>query len=668
MNLSKIAWIGLIASGLVLGTAGSSAPGSTSPRNAAPPAGYAAESKDLGNGFRDHGVAVPISNQRGTAATVDGQGRNVLLVLLMDHRGGYSLLMIDAQTGKAEQFPVPFAPPGESVDSPYASILSSSNKFYTHFKSRFLEFDPVQRAFTFCSEPTTPWFAMGMTEDDEGNIWAVTYPQSGVLCFNPKTRELKDYGEVYKQNWQQYPSFVAADDAGWIYFGLGHTASQIVAFDRTSGKATPVLDEAERKKGQAYVYRDLDGRVYGQPLRGEKGDWIELYKGSARKIGEHDASHPKTYLNGTRSTRSVFPDGTKADCDLVNRRLTVEDPRTGEKKELPFDYESDGAIIMGEAAASDGTICGGTAFPMQFFSLNPATDVLTNRPAFGQWNIVRADRDRFYVGSYGGGHLLEWRPAKPWVETDPKNAASNPAHLAVAEPEITRPSQLLATKDGKTVIMSGTPAYGHTGGGLLFWDRVKKAATVLSDADVIADQSTLSMIALPGGKMLAGTTTSPGTGGEKKASEALLYVMDLAKRHIEWKAAVLPGAQEYTDLISGPKGLIYGIADRKLFIVFDPAKRTIVARQDVEADFGRAAYHQGPRVFVAGPKGEIYALFAKGIARVEPKSRTLKLVAQSPVQIDTGGDYLGGRIYFSSGSHLLSYELERAGSRRRSEP
>src|SRR5512135_2563703 len=62
-------------------------------------AALAAGTKDLGNGFRDHGVAVPISNQRGAAATVDGQGRNVLLILLMDHRGGYSLLLLDAQSG-----------------------------------------------------------------------------------------------------------------------------------------------------------------------------------------------------------------------------------------------------------------------------------------------------------------------------------------------------------------------------------------------------------------------------------------------------------------------------------------------------------------------------------------------------------------------------------------
>lgn len=619
--------------------------------------GIAAQSKDLGNGFRDHGVAVPISNQRGAAAAVDGRGRNVLLVLLMDHRGGYSLLMLEVATGKAEQFPVPFPPPGESVDSPYASILSSGNKFYTHFKSHLMEFDPVKRAFTFSAQ-TTPWFAMGMTEDDAGNIWTVTYPQCGVLRFNPTTRELRDYGEVHKETWPQYPSYVAADDAGWVYFGIGHTSSQIVALDPASGTATPILAESKRKRGAAYVYRDLDGRVYGQALKGDQEDWLELHKGVWRKIGKRVEARPKVYLTGTRASQSVFSDGTKVNCDLVRRRLTVEDPRAGEKKEFNFNYESDGAIIMGEAAAPDGTICGGTAFPMHFFRLSPKTGGILNRPGFGQWNIVRTAGKMFYVGAYGGGHLLEWDPSRPWVDTDPrKPGEGNPAHLGTAEPEIHRPSQLLATKDGRTIIMSGTPAYGATGGGLLFWDKAKRAATVLKDQDVVPDQSTLSMINLPDGQMLAGTTTSPGTGGEKKAAEAVLYIMDLAGRRIEWQAAGLPGVQEYTDLTAGPDGKIYGIADRTIFFVFDPVERAIVARQDVGGELGRAAYHQGPRVFVAGPKGAVYALFSKGIAKVDPQSNILKLVAASPLPVDTGGDYLKGRIYFSSGSHLLSWKV-----------
>ncbi len=69
--------------------------------------------------------------------------------------------------------------------------------------------------------------AMSMTEDDNGIIWSVTYPNSGVVSFNPKTRKLKDYGSVYQQNWAQYPRSVAVDDASWVYFGIGSTKNQI---------------------------------------------------------------------------------------------------------------------------------------------------------------------------------------------------------------------------------------------------------------------------------------------------------------------------------------------------------------------------------------------------------------------------------------------------------
>lgn len=97
------------------------------------------ETKDLGNGFFDHGVASPISNHRGVACTVDADGRNVVLVWLFDHRGGYALLMIDAETGKSEEFKMPFDP---KHDTPYSSVLSKDNKFYTLFRGTFTEFDP----------------------------------------------------------------------------------------------------------------------------------------------------------------------------------------------------------------------------------------------------------------------------------------------------------------------------------------------------------------------------------------------------------------------------------------------------------------------------------------------------------------------------------------------
>lgn len=619
-----------------------------------------AATEDLGNGFRHHGVATPVSNHRGTVATADGEGRDVVLVWLFDHRGGYALLMIDAETGKSEEFPMPFPPGG---DCPYASILSSANRFYTHFNSHFVEFDPEKRAFTFVRE-TAPQMAMGMTEDDNGVIWSVTYPDSGVVSFDPATRAFKDYGHVHKENWAQYQRYVAADDAGWIYFGIGSTASQIIAFDPRTGQAKPMIPDPQRVKGSGTVYRDLNGKVYGDSGSGAKEDWYEFHNGEAKKILQPERIEQKPLITGSQGLfHTEFPDGKRLKtCDLVDRVLVVEDPKTGEVKRLNFDYTSEGAHIMGLAAAPDGTICGGTAFPMRFFSYNPETDQWTNRASYGQWNTVARQGDHFFVGGYGGGFLLEWDPSRQWAPTEEGKQECNPLFLTQCEPAINRPHDLLAHPDGKTLVLAGTPGYGYTGGGLLFWDRETRTPTLIQHTDILPEHSTMSLVALPNGKLLGGTTTSPGTGGEKKAEQAELYIMDLATKRVEWHQAVFPGVQGYTDMCRAPNGLVYGVADRKRFFVFDPAAREVVHEEDTEARFGLTTSQQGPRVFVLSPEGETYMLFVKGVARVDPATHGITMLAESPVPIGPGGDILNRRIYFGSGSHVYSYEVPAGGA------
>jgi streptogramin lyase len=611
-------------------------------------------SKDLGNGFRDHGVATPCSNQRGIVVTKDENNRDVVLTWLFDHRGCYSLLMIEAESGKSDQFQVPF-PVGDAV---YFSLLSSKNKYYTLFNSYFCEFDPVKRAFTFYKE-ALPSDAMGMTEDDKGIIWAVTYPNSGVVSFNPQTKEFKDYGSVYKQNWRQYPVSIASDDSGWIYFGLGNTASQIIAFDPLSGKAKPMLEESERKRGSARVYRDVNGKVYGQALRSNNEEWYEFYRGFRINTSKNPSVKIQSFIAGNQGLfHGDFPDGKKLRIlDLLERKLIVDDPKTKTSKEVNFHYDSEGGWVLGVGASPDGTIVGGSSFPMRFFSFNPKTDSWVNHPAYGQFNTQAKLDDRVYFGSYGGGTLLEWNPSRSWINTK-EGEKTNPHYLAASVLYTHRPLRVLPYPDKKTIILSGEPEYGYTGGGLLFYDREKKVTKVVKDSAVILDQSSMSMVSLPNGKFLGGTTTTPGTGGEKKAKEAELYIMDVNSRNLEWHQALLPGVQDYSDMCSGPDGLIYGIADFHRFFVFDPDKRTVIYQRNFESDFGRTTGSQSPRIFVKGPENNIYILCFKSIVKIENGSFKLSMVAESPVPINAGGDYLDGRIYFISGSHLCSYQLK----------
>ena len=172
-----------------------------------------------------------------------------------------------------------------------------------------------------------------------------------------------------------------------------------------------------------------------------------------------------------------FPDGkVLKDLNLIDRVVTVEDPVAKTTHSAEFDYSSDGAHVMGVCVAPDGTVCGGTAFPMRFFSYNPRTDTWINRPAYSQFNTVTTHGDRWFVGGYGHGFLLEWDPSQPWVNSE-KGKPCNPQHHIEAHPDINRPHALIA--NDRLVVMAGTPGYGYTGGGLLIWDRAAGEGAVL---------------------------------------------------------------------------------------------------------------------------------------------------------------------------------------------
>jgi hypothetical protein len=617
--------------------------------------GALAATEDLGNGFLHHGVATPVSNHRGTVCTVDGEGHDVVLIWLFDYTGGYALLMVDAKTGKSEQFKVPFPPGG---DCPYSSLLSSKNRYYTHFNSYFCEFDPVQRKFTFFQK-TAPQMAMGMTEDDNGVIWSVTYPQSGVVSYNPATGEFKDYGQVYHQTWAQYQRAVAADDKGFIYFSISSTARQVIIFNPKTGTATPLIPDPERVHGDASLARDVNGKVYCQLTGDGPQPWYELYDGQARKLDAAPKITRKPCITGSQGLFwSTFPDGSRLrSCDTVERTLEWASADGKETRKVNFDYTSEGAHIMGLCASPDGTICGGTAFPMRFFSYDPVADKWTNRACYGQANTVTHTSDRFFVGGYTHGFVLEYDPSKPWVPSEKGKPGCNPAILTTCENTINRPHGLLASADGNVIVMAGTPGYGFTGGGLLIYDRRDGSETLLTHKELLEDHATMGLAWLPNGNLLVGSTTSAGTGGQQKAKQAELYELDMKTHKVLWHEPFLEGVQSYMNLCPGPDGVIYGIADSTTFFVFDPATRKIVNKQVLGPELGPTVSQQGTRALIPAPGGKIYLLLRKGIATIDPQGYKITLVAASPVPIGLGGDVLDGRLYFGNASHVYSWKL-----------
>ncbi len=615
----------------------------------------AAATLEMGDGFRDHGVASPASQRRGVFAARDGEGRDVVLVWLMDVRGGYAILQIDAETGKSVQVPIPFV---NTWDSPYSSILATNNRLYSHFGCHFVEYDPVKREFTACYE-TIPQMAMSMHEDGKGRIWGATFPQNGLMSFDPVKREFKDYGSINQENWMQYPRTLESDASGKVYLGSGMTYGQIFIFDPATGKAEGVIAPTELvNPSMGRVMRTADGKVYGT-TSAKDAPWFELTGGNAVRLDKAPAAKPVRQFTGDQSyIQRQFPSGkVLTEFDVVERTMTVSDPKTKERKQLKFDYTSEGTHVMGIDTAADGTISGGSYFPFRLLSYDPAKDTWTRRDALHQFNTILAHGDHFYVGAYCGGYFYDWRPKENWNGVAMKiDRNVNPAYFGSANPAVNRPHALKITPDGKTLLMGGTPDYGITGAPLAMLDLPSGKITVADPAMFPKDESTHAIAVLSNELLLGGGTIEAGTGGEVKAKDASLYLFDLPKRQVIWQGKPLSGVRTFMDMTVLDDGKVLGVADRTTAFVFDPAAKKLVKSWKIAE--GPTVSQQGPRVFVRDGKA-LYMLLATGVARLDPATGEVIKFVKSPVPLSQGGAIWQNRIYFIGKTHLYSLDLAK---------
>lgn len=622
-------------------------------------------SGDVGDGFMDHGPFSNAARNYGMVCTTDGDGNDVVLAWLFDHRGAYALAMIDAQTGEIEEFPRPIA--GRNH---YASVLSSEGKYYTYFGNHFLEFDPVKREFTVVQEGP-PQTARSMTEDDNGVIWAALSFDAHLVSYDPQNDDFRDWGQINEHSSLQFPSQIAADDQGWIYVAIGLAVRQIFMLHPETGEVSiaipedEVMDLEETRMGMR-IYRDTNGKVYARtPAGGEPRQWFMLYAGNASRLdAEPDINHKPIIAGSQNLKHRELPGGERVqELDLIEGRLVIEDPQTGATRELEFETSGEGHVGMGVAAVPDGTIAGGTYIPHRFFNYNPRTDAWIRHDSPKQWNAVTATEDRFYVATYANGCLLEWDPTRAWMPDGQANGDPNPRFVvqsASANREAQRPYTLLAHPDGRHIIYGGMPGYGSTGGGLVFYDRETETAEVVPHQELLPWHCVSSLAALPDGTIVGGTSREPARGGVRKVDVAELFLMDMANNEVQWHGAIIEGAERYNDLHVGPDGMVFGIVDRTHLFVFDPAKRAVVHEITLEPKFGQTVHAQAPRIFVQSPDGRIYLLFVSGIAQLCPDTYEVTLLADAPQNLYNGGAYLDGRLYFGAGVHLYSWEVPPA--------
>ena len=602
----------------------------------------AGQSQAQAAGFVDHGIPTPVAQTRGVVSTVDQSGQDVVLTWLQDWRGGYAILMVNAETGASQQFDVPFKPDG---DEPSAIYLSSKNRLYTLFNSQFVEFDVASKRFTFHGKVDGKT-AMSLTEDKDGRIWAGTYPNNQLVSFNPQNSSLQNHGQLAKESWAQYPRSIAADAHGWVYVGSGLAASQIYAYNIQSHATQALLPSTQRVSGAAVVGQSESNVVYAR--NGQQQ--FMLANGKASGLSARDQVAASNLKTGAQNmVDRDFPSGRRlVSVDMHDRTLITRDA-SGQQKSVKFNYTTQGAALTFVCATGDNKVCGGTRFPMHTFYYSAGDNKFDSKQLPRQPNVMAALGSRLYVAAYPDGKLFQ----------ESENGKNEFDEVLNSYPTINRPHAMVIMGGGSQIALAGTPEYGMTGGGMMFWNRSSGQKTTVDHWHLVPNHSVQAMIELSNGMLLGGTTVAPGTGGVTKAGNSgELFLMDANSHEVRWHGAPVPGAKTITDLTVGADGLVYGLADSVDLFVFNPNNRQVVSVNRFSKDLGPSVYAQGTRAFVKGADGSIYVLLYNGIGKVDTKAHTVTRVVSSPVRITVGGAAANGRIYFGSNNHLYSWKAQ----------
>lgn len=616
----------------------------------------------------NHGMAAPVLRARGVAAMVDHDGNRVIVVQLLGDRGN---LVIDAVSGASTRVEAPFA----TWDSPFAFVRSRANRLYTLFGQHFVEFNPETNTYSF-SQRVGSQAAMALIEAPDGRIYAAAYPDSGLVVFDPESRELQDYGSLNAESWPQYIRSMATGADGWLYMGVGNVAGKILAFHPETEQRKTLEDPGGGTKGAAKIrYRAENGAVFGS-FPSDSSQWFRLEDGAAHPIEVLPTSARSAAGRSQDSIEPRFPDGSEIALLDLPERFALIGEADGSPRPLAYDYPVEaGPDIYSIVAGPDGQLHGSTGQPLRVYSFDPEKETLINRglrDINGHWNAVARQGEAIYAAQYGPGNFWRYDPALEW-NPEPQGTP-NPQLLAQTGPNIGRPHALLAHPDGHHLVMAGTPGYGRTGGGLLLYDTANKELYNLLHTELVPNHSTFSLAALPNGHLIGGTTRRPGTGGVAASGDARLYLFDMETRKRLWDGPVAKEVYEVSDLIVGSGGLVYGLATLReingpaVFFVFDPEEREMLHYEEVNERFGGIPLSQAKRVMAKTKDGQIYVLFNDGIACIEPGQFALEPVVDfasfgdnAPPDKPTGYAIIhDGHLYFPVGSYLWSYQLPAA--------
>lgn len=456
--------------------------------------------------------------------------------------------------------------------------------------------------------------------DRSGVVWFGTSPNAKLMAYDPRTDQVRDLGSQTDDTAFLYAVGVVDDQ---IWAGTG-PVPHLFAIDPTTGARSELHPPPHVMAGTEWFInidqRNADVLVRLAP-RGaydtaihhtRTGQWHpELILGTHGGAPTPVAADGTTYLLGRDGARRTELIGYRTHAKRIVRPRSDQEP-------LPAPVvESDSSYGIGLLRAPELGLPGQSVVGM-----NPTGDLWFRSLTTTHTRVIAADiparvsqthaigpgpDGQLYIGAFlSGGAMSRLDPDTLTIEElrgprqidaiithhDQLVLSSCPgAEVHLADPDQPwdwgrNPRSVLAVgrhrahlqeravalaSAGDRIAIGTVAAHGQLGGSLTILDPASGATQV--HQDVVPDQSLTSLVHRNG--LLYGTTSVfGGVASTPAATEARLFIWDLASEEKVWEGSISPGAAHLGGLVWGPDGLVGTTANGELFL-FDPDARRV---------------------------------------------------------------------------------------------
>jgi streptogramin lyase len=433
--------------------------------------------------------------------------------------------------------------------------------------------------------------------------------QANVVRYNLKTGEKKPILPL------EYQSNTFADHLSFVANRLMvklDPAMQEVILDPNTGKPQPVIDGISKKRYDSFP-------IGSQGVSPLAPDGKSVYFSHQFQLYCLDLL-TNTYIPvpGASLANNVISWGwvTFSEPDFPGKTLVGlvgnydgrafrYNPITGAHEEFMLPLPPQPLDLYHITASDDGKVYTSAYINGSLGIFDTKTGTRKQFPSLGQVEGWTWHRRKLYIGTYPAGKVIVYDPKQAWkTKTNPK------VLFSLKEEEQNRPLSLVTY--GSNLYVASRPGYGKWGGALTIYN-LKDGGKPVVLRNIVVNQ-TVSTLTVTNKILWAGTSIDGGDATKPKASAAVLFAFDPVKQKkiAEYSPLVQGVPLRISGLITGPDGMLWGIADGILF-QFDPQKKRAI-RQTKLVQNGETAGTS----LVFHPNGHLYITVAGRLFEVDP--------------------------------------------------